>query len=789
MPIKTKSSGPLDAQIMIIGEAPGAEEEVQGLPFVGTSGGELTKMLHEAGIVRSECFLTNVCKYRPPGNDIDSFFLDAKLKQPNELIKEGVTELLQEIALVKPKLILALGNTPLWALREHRLISKWRGSMLKYGNALLMPTLHPVNIMRDWASRALAVNDFRRALTGLEAGGWPEPEYRFHIRPSFEQVMDILSMLIDRCKAGPFRIASDLETRLTYIACHGIAWSNNDALCIPYMCVERPHGYWSLDQEVAIWAKEKELLTHDNIEVIGQNYLYDSQYFARRRGYVPRLRHDTMCKQHVAWAGMSKGLDFLSSMYCRYHTYWKDEGKEWNPRVPEEQLWGYNCKDAVATYEANTVLSSILEQLKLTEQNEVQMKVWKYALKMMFRGAKIDQIVRGNIANELLTASQQLETDIEYMLGHPFNVRSPKQTHGLFYGQLQCKVVKSRATKKPTCDDNALRLFAEREPLLQPLTSRIADLRSIGVIFSNAIKAPIDADGRIRCSFDPTAETYRWKSYENAFGTGTNLQNWTKGNEEEEVKKEGRADLPNVRKTIVPDLGYEIASIDLSGADAQTVAWEANDEDLKQAFRAGIKIHAHNAKSMFPGKVVTGFEQPYYDLCKTGIHLINYMGTAPTLAGAMKFSVAEAERFMQQWFRLHPGIAEWHERIADELQHTRQVKNKFGFRRFYFDRIDSVIKEAVAWIGQSTTACVTNRALIAVEEQEELVRDLDIQMLLQVHDELVFQYPIQYREQVLTAIKPLIHIPIPYDDPLIIPWGLKTSTKSWGDCEKRNWPI
>src|SRR3990172_1822079 len=89
MPVKTKSSGPLDAQIMIVGEAPGADEEIAGIPFVGSSGTELTRMLHEAGIVRSECFLTNVCKYRPPENKIEFFFLDAKRTKPNELIKEG----------------------------------------------------------------------------------------------------------------------------------------------------------------------------------------------------------------------------------------------------------------------------------------------------------------------------------------------------------------------------------------------------------------------------------------------------------------------------------------------------------------------------------------------------------------------------------------------------------------------------------------------------------------------------------------------------------------------------
>ena len=67
------ASGPAQARIMIIGEAPGVEEERQLKPFVGLSGQELGRMLSEAGIVRSECYLTNACKYRPPGNDIEEF--------------------------------------------------------------------------------------------------------------------------------------------------------------------------------------------------------------------------------------------------------------------------------------------------------------------------------------------------------------------------------------------------------------------------------------------------------------------------------------------------------------------------------------------------------------------------------------------------------------------------------------------------------------------------------------------------------------------------------------------
>src|SRR5690348_3649387 len=119
--------GPAPARIMIVGEAPGAEETRLGRPFVGASGQELDRMLHEAGIIRSECFVTNVAREQPPGNDISAFiplkkkdvgpdcqrFRDRMVRPP---VLEGYRTLLKEISLVKPTLIIALGNTPLWAL-------------------------------------------------------------------------------------------------------------------------------------------------------------------------------------------------------------------------------------------------------------------------------------------------------------------------------------------------------------------------------------------------------------------------------------------------------------------------------------------------------------------------------------------------------------------------------------------------------------------------------------------------------------------------------------------------
>lgn len=817
--IKTRPDGPCPARIMIVGEAPGNEEEIRGVPFVGTSGTELTRMLHESGILRTECFLTNVCKYRPPENKIENFFLDKQQKKPNELIIEGVKELQEEIARCQPKLIIALGNTALWALTGNRGITKWRGSMLTHGDAMLMPTYHPALILREWGWRAIAVHDLRRAADALKNGSWPERKNSYIVRPSFEQTMDTLGGLLQRAASDKLKLASDIETRLSHIACHGIAWSETEAICIPYMCVERPAGYWTIDEETAIVKREKELLNHPNVELSGQNYSYDAQYKARRRGYKPRLRDDTMVMQNVAWPGLPKGLDFLSSMYRKRHVYWKDEGKLWDPKMPEERLWGYNCDDACATYEVRDTLEEILRASGLWDLYRFQMLVWEVSFEMMLRGIRIDQLSRGRIAGEMISAINDRERSLNYIAGHELNVRSPKQMHQFFYEELGRRIIKDRKTRKPTANDDAMQAWANEEPLLRPIIQIIADIRSLGTVKANVIEAELDLDGRIRSSFGITAETFRWTSSENAFGGGGNLQNWTKGDEDKEASalRPGQAMIPNVRKLAVPDLGKDIASIDLTGADAQTVAWESDDGDLKRVFRENkMKIHAYNAMQVWPDRCKTGMEQPYYDYIRTGVHLVNYGGQAPTLAAALGTSREQAQWFINYWFRLHPGILAWQERVQDSLNRTRSIRNAFGYRRFYFDRVSEILPEALAWIGQSTTACVTNRALVRMRayrrylevgkeqciaelqpyfadylqviEWSKVLYDHQCELLSQVHDEIVFQYPSFYRHKVLSAVNPLVHIQVPYDDPLVIPWGLKTSSASWGQCEKFAWP-
>jgi DNA polymerase I-like protein with 3'-5' exonuclease and polymerase domains len=833
-----------------------------------------------------------------------------------------------------------------------------------------------------------------------------------------------ITELTERAASGLLELSVDIETRGGQTACVGFAWTKHDALCIPLMCVERPEGYWTAEEEHALLLALRRLLTHPNTRVIGQNFLYDAQYFLRHWGFVPNFARDTMLGHHSCFSGLPKGLDYLSSLYCAEHVYWKDESKDWDPKLGEDQLWAYNCltgdtkvlcansiyknleeiqvgeallafeeagsgaryarrlrvavvtrasramkkvyrfdfsdgthlrgtldhkvisalgtdsraeflwkelrelklgdhivslgtpwelgieyedawfagildgegtigiartdnkayprigfsqkrgrvfelgckvlskhgfsvrvsdksnatyvdingglqeqlrllgtfgtlriaqnfmnlcsregasgfagvprptlikiteqeeevvydisttegtfiaggivvhncKDAVITYECDEEIQGAVDKLGLREPSDFQQAMFWPVLQAMHRGVRVDVKQRSAFALELSDELAKREQYFIDLLGHPLNPKSPKQMKELFYDDLKQKPILSRKTGQITLDDEALQKIASREPLLRPLIGAISEYRSLGVFLSTFVNAQLDRDSRLRCSFNIAGtETYRLSSSQNAFGSGLNLQNIPKGGE-----AAGLA-LPNVRKLFIPDPGFTFFDGDLDRADLQVVVWEADDAELKQMLRAGVDLHIENAKAL-------GLSDPTKagrEMAKRWVHGTNYGGGARTMAINCGLTVQRAEQMRARWFAVHPGIAEWHRRTEASLASRRYVENRFGYRRYYFDRLDGILPEALAWQPQSTVAIVVNRIWRAIYEQLP-----EVQVLLQVHDSLAGQYPSHLGEWAKNRIQELASsVSIPYNDPLVIPFKVKTSTTSWGDCK------
>lgn len=787
--------GPPDADIMIVGEAPGENEAKYRQPFIGNSGQELSSMLHEAGIIRSSCFICNVVSERPPGNDIKLWFHGATEgkalgisplygRYPNDRVSKGLDQLAAAIRAINPRLIIALGDVALWALTGKEGITKWRGSVLPLKildspRAKVIPTFHPAAILRMWAWRWIAMQDLRRCVREAGFDGVRDPGWSFAVRPSFSDAMAFLHDM----EASPRRITEDIETRGGQISCVGIATSRKEAFCIPFLNPERPDGnYWPWEEELALRRQLRRVNVHPGIDITFQNAAYDLQYFAKEDGYLVRVKDDTMLMQHVAFAGLRKSLDFQASLYCEDYCFWKDDGKEWNPRLHSpEQHWKYNCEDACRTFECRDTLDEVLHAMKLWPQYRFQMdRVFPAAFRMTLRGIKINREFRAEEDAKLEIRRREIDEWFTKALGHSLNPASSLQMKNLFYEDFNCQVFFNKKTKKPTLDDDALQKVYSRYPLLRPLLLKIAEWRSLGVFRNNFFAAELSPDNRMRCSFNLTgAETFRWSSSSDAFGTGTNLQNIPKDKPSKTKLTTGKIEtLPNVRKMFVPDEDYIILEGDLQRADAQVVAWEADDDSLKDLFRSGADIHTENAKDIFH------VQTPSYSqrqACKQGVHLTNYGGSARTLAVALGCTIAEAEAFQNRWFLIHPGVKIWQDDIMGQLMTNRFVQNKFGYRRFYFDRIDrSLLGQALAWIPQSTVALAINYALANINEQFTG----QIEPLLQVHDSIV----VQMRKSAYPSLAEKMHkkmlIEVPYDDPLIIPVTLAASDISWGHVEE-----
>lgn len=615
MTLSVRPFGDPHARIMLVAEGPTRNEMLAGKMFGSISGKDLVSMLHQVGILYTECYVTSVCRIhineKFPNEGSKKYFIKhtPKYQVAKPEVLEGKQLLLAEIAAVKPTLIIPLGELALWALTGEQGITKWRGSILDIeydlgddqGSTYIktIPVYSPHIVQKKYDWRFIMTHDLRRA---EKESHFPEvrvPDYNFIIRPSFNQVMDTLSMLEERAVNLPVRnapkklaivpnvkanatsgdmggltttmnddpsvfkppqtvatgvrneatfdtlttgqgrliLGGDIETRLGHITCFGISWSETDAICIPFTSVQNPQGYWSEEEEKLIVWKLLQLFKNQAIGWIFQNGIYDYQYFARHWGTLPQLYMDTMLVHHTCYAGLPKGLDFLSSLYCEYHRYWKDDGKEFHTGIKttadEEEYWVYNCKDCVTEMEIARVLESVLDRTDQAVPARFQLRQFPVVLKMMLRGVKIDKTRKDNLSITLMEAQLEHDNWLTEVMGVDILLGSHKKMQNFFYSTLGLPVQKNRRTRRPTTDAEAMEKLGKLEPLVRPLTDMVAQTRSLGVFLSTFVKARLDTDGRMRSSYNIAGtETYRWSSSKDAFGTGMNLQNIPKGEEE-----------------------------------------------------------------------------------------------------------------------------------------------------------------------------------------------------------------------------------------------------------------
>ncbi len=769
--IVVPSSGFRKAKIAFIAEAPSIIELQTGIPLTGPAGQEFNRELQRVGINRKECFIKNIVDYKLDKNDFTIMYKNKTCTQPTEELVEWWAFLEQELKEVNPNVIVPLGGYALHAVTGLLGIGKWRGSIVpsKWGTKCVS-TYHPSGVIRDWECRSLVLSDLRKAKRESLHPKILTPVENFIIRPNIENVLRYVA----KCHFIG-KIAIDIETfKYHQILCIGLSSDKTTAICIPFY--ENDQMYWNNGDYHKVMDALKGLLIEPDVKKIGQNFAYDWAWLRRKGLDVDDLWFDTLVAQHAAWCESPKDLGTLASIYTD-RPYWKDENKDWKRIKDYERLWRYNCLDACATFEMVEPLQSEIESTGTRKQFDFEMSLVPIFVDMTMRGIRFDRakrdeqkkVVEGMIEEKLVDLNKSIPDDwvckkckgvgtlgkkvikkcpdckglIKYI-----NHRSPSQLKELIYERLglpKSAFGKAHSTK----EDALLKLQAKTHHLVLQTT---LDLRGLEELHE-MLCMRCDVDDRIRTTLSCTTKTSRLASSGSPWGTGRNLQNIH------------RKTVVPIRELFMADEGFMMLGPDLSQAEVRVMAYESGDARLIKVFEEGRDIHSENAKAIFEKDIITDDER---QLGKKICHALDYgmadRGMVDAVLKEMGPSYAitekQAKRFREAYFNNYPDLLRFHQRIQKDVLATRTVWNCFGRKRVYLGRPSGKsLRELVAHIPQSTVADLIETAMKGIVSNIELQK-YGLQMLLQVHDQLLLQCPVETIDSVAPIVVECMTIPM-----------------------------
>lgn len=755
--------GPIDAKIVFIGEAPGAEEEKVGKGFIGTSGQLLFKLAASVGIMRADCYVTNVIKERPKGNDISQFieFRAGKVIATKEY-NEYEQFLYEELKQTSANVYVAVGAVALWALCRLQGITKRRGSILHgylssqtfeaQRDIKVIPIIHPAAALRQYSFTRIIGLDLKRI---AEESQYPEirlPARNILIRPSY---MDTISFL-NKCKTMK-ELAFDIEVMREEVSCISFAISPFEVMSIPFTTVG--NDYFSIDQEMQVMKLITEIIENPNIIKIGQNIVFDTTFMFRKYGIKPKgILEDTMIGQAIMYPDYPKGLDFITSIHTK-EPYYKDEGKKhMKMGGNEDDFWIYNAKDSAVCIEALSKIKHDLEVIDNLPAYEVQCKLINPLIYMQERGIRVDIEGLRKESKEAEIKIEELTTQLKEITGYDINPKSSTQVQNYFYGVKGEKPYINRKTGKATADKDAIKRLSRKGYSEAKL---IQEITSLAYMKSHFLDVNLDTDNRLRCSFNPVGtESGRLSSSETIFDTGTNMQN-----------------LPmEFRKYLIADDDNMMFNIDLSQAENRVVAYIAPEPNMISAFENSIDLHRQTAGLIFgipwdcvsdePGSCDIGggkFSQRFWG--KKANHGLNYDLGYKTFAFYYELLEKDAKYIVDRYHQAYPGVRQYHAWIRYQLSKNRTLENLFGRKRLFLDRWgDELFKSAYSYIPQSTVAEIINRrGIIFIYYQQHTFKPIDL--LLQVHDNLIFQinykkYSWEEQARCLILIKESLEAPL-----------------------------
>jgi len=323
MPVPPEWPSTAPNRIAFVGEAPGADEVIKGVPLVGPSGRVHNAILRTAGIERSGCLTTNLFAEKAPDNDVSDWLRD-KVR-----LNEARARLAEEINTYNPHVIVPLGGSALQGFLGTSNIKTYRGSPVAAEFVVpgrkLLPAYHPAAVMRAWKLMTLSISDYMKAAREAKRG--PQiayPDVTLYLSPTVADV----EWYCQRCREIADLLSVDIETGWGQITMIGLAPTADEAMCIPFLDLRRPDkSYWRrAADETRVWQLVGDLLRDPSVPKLGQNFVYDAQWLRDSHVDVMNYRHDTRLLAHAFQPEQEKGLATLGGLYTDI-PQWKAWGR------------------------------------------------------------------------------------------------------------------------------------------------------------------------------------------------------------------------------------------------------------------------------------------------------------------------------------------------------------------------------------------------------------------------------------------------------------------------------
>jgi uracil-DNA glycosylase family 4 len=744
-------NGPVPAKIAFVGQSPGAQEDAEGLPFIGAAGQMLDDMLASAGIDRRDVYVTNMNKCHPPQN---------RPATPAE-VKACKPYLEQELALVDPEIVVLLGNSALQGVLGQSGIMSKRGTAIEKDGRTYYPMLHPAYLLRNPAYEDPFKSDLER-LKRIHAGTDEKPETEIHPVNSELEIDTLIRLLADVPPDLP--ISFDVETATTTGRKKGGLqhWAPDwrlDTMSFTWevgkswvVAVEHPEG--RINWTHRPWfAKLNEALRGKRI--IGHNIKFDLQAL-RVRGVHAVGFFDTMVAHHLLDENEQHGLKYLAKKYLGADAYEKDIN--YDGGTPLADLVPYNGRDTDYTLRLYHIFrAQLLEQPKLA-------RIFRF-ISMPAVNALVDVELRGFPVDvrRLRDRNQKVKQALEYLdqqmaefvpphLRKDRNWRPTKFLRHLLFHVLSLPVV-SMTGKSNVESLNEDVMVALRN--YHPIMPMLLAWRKYDKWSGTYTRKWIDL-------LKLTGEPRLHPSY-NVIGTVTGRLS----SNFQQVPRD-----PFIRGIIGAPPGYKIIEADFSQIELRVAAMLSMDSAMMEVYQQGGDIHMVMAQAI-TNKVVEDVTKEERSRAKpVNFGFLYGMGWRKFIPYARKeydieISETEAQTYRRTFFERFPRLAFWHEKQKRMVEHLGYVESPIGRRRRLPD-VRSTDKEVAGEamrqaINSPVQGFASDLCLMAIGilEDHPSLAEMHVRMLGQLHDSIIFEAPAEAAEDAAGVIKDVMeNLPI-----------------------------